>query len=124
MLTVDLDKSLGRLEAQLTSLEQRAGREFREEGWREKQHLQRSVDLRYSGQGFELNVPFSRAFIAEFHLRHQTRYGYSHPDRQVELVTLRLRARMKSQRLPTPKVSNQTKRTLLMERRASWFEGK
>jgi len=124
MLPVDPDKSLRRLEAQFTSLEQRAGREFREEGWREKQHLQRSVDLRYSGQGFELNVPFSRSFIAEFHRQHQMRYGYGHPGRQIELVTLRVRARVKSQRLPRPKVSSQTKRTLPMERRSSWFEGK
>ena len=124
MFRIDANRPATGLEAQFASLEERARRELREEGWSGKLHLQRSADVRYSGQGFELNVSFSRGFVLEFHHQHKLRYGYSHPDRQVELVTLRVRARMKSQRLPTPKASNQTKRTLPMERRASWFEGK
>jgi N-methylhydantoinase A len=121
MLRMDAHKSLQGLEAQFVTLEQRARRDFQDEGWREKLHLKRSADLRYSGQGFELNVPFSRGLIAEFHRQHQLRYGYSHPARQVEVVTLRLRARMKSQRLPASKVGN---RTTLPTERPAWCEGK
>lgn len=43
-----------------------------------------------------MNVPLSRAVIAEFHAAHAQRYGYSHPEREVELVTLRLRGTVRS----------------------------
>jgi N-methylhydantoinase A len=52
--------------------------------------------VRYRGQGFELNVPLTgRQFqqvLNAFHNEHQRRYGYSHRDREVEIVTVRLRA--------------------------------
>ncbi len=54
--------------------------------------VERSADLRYRGQGFELNVPFGKSLLADFHRQHEFRYGYQHPERAVELVTLRLRA--------------------------------
>ena len=57
---------------------------------------QRSVDVRYQGQGYELNVPYTRNLIRDFRREHQRRYGYNYPTREVELVTLRLRATVKS----------------------------
>ena len=39
--------------------------------------------------------------IRDFREEHQRRYGYNYPDRDVELVTLRLRSVIKS-----PKVAN------------------
>jgi len=57
--------------------------------------LERSVDMRYVGQSFEINVPFEgnwRLVIGEFHARHGQRYGHAHPDEPVELVNLRVRA--------------------------------
>lgn len=53
-------------------------------------HL-RSVDLRYAGQGYELAVDWLDDFAAEFHRQHRRRYGYSDPDRPVEVVNARLR---------------------------------
>ena len=38
-----------------------------------------------------------RSLIRDFRSEHQRRYGYSYPARAVELVTLRLRATIKSQ---------------------------
>ena len=55
------------------------------------------MDVRYQGQGYELNVPYTRNLIRDFRSEHQRRYGYSYPAREVELVTLRLRATIKSQ---------------------------
>ena len=55
-------------------------------------HYQSSVDIRYRGQGYELNLPFTKNLGADFEKEHARRYGYAHPDREVELVTLRLRA--------------------------------
>jgi N-methylhydantoinase A len=89
--------SLAPIREQFATLEQRARRELRCEGWEGTAQVERSADLRYRGQGFELNVPFSPKFVDEFHRQHHFRYGYGHPDREVELVTLRLRARIRAQ---------------------------
>ena len=59
--------------------------------------MQRSVDVRYRDQGYELNVPYTRNLIRDFRAEHQRRYGYNYPARELELVTLRLRATIKSQ---------------------------
>ena len=37
----------------------------------------RSVDVRYKGQGYELNVPFGPEMAAQFHDLHQRRYGFA-----------------------------------------------
>lgn len=85
-----------KLEMEFAAMKKKASAEFHQEGWRGKLDFELSSDLRYAGQGFELNVPISRALIPQFHAEHRRRYGYSHPDRHVEIVTLRLRARMQS----------------------------
>jgi N-methylhydantoinase A len=50
-----------------------------------------SVDLRYLGQSYTLNLPWQgcKATEAAFHLQHETRYGHR-MDVQVELVNLRV----------------------------------
>ena len=58
--------------------------------------ISRSVDVRYQGQGYELNIPYSGDLISDFRHEHQRRYGYNYPERDVELVTLRLRSTIKS----------------------------
>ncbi len=77
---------------EFAALEKQATKDFHREEWQGRPHYRRSVDLRYSGQGYELNLPFGRNLLAEFEHEHQRRYGYVHPKREVELVTLRLRA--------------------------------
>lgn len=54
--------------------------------------LERSVDARYVGQGYELNIPHGSELEAAFHEQHEARYGYADPTRQVEVVNVRLRA--------------------------------
>jgi N-methylhydantoinase A len=78
-------------------LQKKAFEDFRVEGWRGAPRLERSIDVRYRGQGFELNVPFTAKLLTDFHALHQRRYGYSHPGREVELVTLRLRGAVPSE---------------------------
>src|SRR5258705_4137150 len=48
--------------------------------------------MRYTGQSFEIDVPWSRRFEAKFHDAHRERYGYSDSSRAIEVVALRLRA--------------------------------
>jgi N-methylhydantoinase A len=81
--------------------------------------LERSADVRYRGQSYELNITWPasatpaqdgppgtratqpknaiRALAAAFHREHERLYGYSTPQRDIEIVTLRLRARRKTQ---------------------------
>jgi N-methylhydantoinase A len=93
---VTADPPIAEMKKIFSALRRKAGRDFRQEGWRGAGHEQCSVDLRYRGQGYELNVPFTGNLIAQFHRQHQQRYGYSHSKREIEIVTLRLRATMKS----------------------------
>jgi N-methylhydantoinase A len=51
----------------------------------------RSADLRYKGEGFELNVPFGPEMATQFHLLHQRRYGFANDSRPVQIVTVRVR---------------------------------
>lgn len=85
-----------RLNQEFATLQKQAAKDFHEEAWQGKVQLQRSVDIRYHGQGYELSLPFTKNLLANFQKEHQFRYGYAHPTREVELVTLRLRAVVKS----------------------------
>ncbi len=51
-----------------------------------------TVDVRYVGQSFDLNVPLTAQFRKEFDQIHQTRYGYCQPDADIEIVNVRVQA--------------------------------
>jgi N-methylhydantoinase A len=85
-----------RLGQEFSRLGRKAKEDFRREGWQGKIEQGRSVDVRYRGQGYELAVPYSRALLAAFREEHERRYGYNYPQREIEIVTLRLRARIRS----------------------------
>ncbi|HXP89205.1 MAG TPA: hydantoinase/oxoprolinase family protein [Bryobacteraceae bacterium] len=76
------------LEPRFVALEKRARRES------SGATIERSADVRYRGQSYELNVPWDGSRTAAlFHREHERLYGYSHPHGEVEVVTLRVRAR-------------------------------
>jgi N-methylhydantoinase A len=54
--------------------------------------IQTSVDVRFSGQSYELKVPYSDTFIQNFHKAHRITYGYTYDDKAIEIVNLRVRA--------------------------------
>ncbi|HJX84365.1 MAG TPA: hydantoinase/oxoprolinase family protein [Candidatus Angelobacter sp.] len=70
--------------------------EMLKEHWKGRVILERSCDLRYRGQGYELNLPFGTDVLARFHAEHEKRYGYSSREQEIEIVTLRLRGRVTS----------------------------
>ncbi len=84
------------LEREFSTLQKQSAKDFHDEAWHGRVHCARSIDIRYRGQGYELNLPFTGNLTKEFAREHQRRYGYAHPNREVELVTLRLRASVKS----------------------------
>jgi N-methylhydantoinase A len=84
------------LEKEFQKLERAAQEEFKAERWAGTLLFERSLDLRYRGQGYELNIPATGNAAARFHQEHQRRYGYHHPAKKIELVTVRLRGRIKA----------------------------
>ncbi len=86
-----------KLQTEFRKLEAIAQKEFRAERWRGAPHFERSLDLRYRGQGYELNLPPTQNVTTRFHEEHQRRYGYHHAGRELELVTLRLRAKLRTE---------------------------
>ena len=50
-----------------------------------------SIEMRYKGQSYELNIPWQENMIAAFHQRHEEKYTFRHDDRAVEIVTLKVR---------------------------------
>ncbi len=66
--------------------------------------LQPSLDMRYRGQSYELNIPFGENFIADFHQAHRQSYGYDRPNGEIEIVNLRVRA---LGQVPSPQINPQ-----------------
>lgn len=106
---------LGRedFDEQFAALERRARRES------PGAEIERSADLRYRGQSYELNVPWPGA-ARVFHREHARIYGYATPEREIEVVTIRVRAR---QRVAKPKLTREPFRKGRVETRRVWVEG-
>jgi N-methylhydantoinase A len=77
------------IESIFVELEQRGVAEWAAEGLQGL--AERTVDIRYRRQGYELNVPYHAQSIQSFHRLHQQRYGFSDERKPVEVVNLRLR---------------------------------
>ena len=77
------------LEPAFAALEALGFAEFQREGLHGQSF--RSVDLRYSGQGYELNITFDPGMASAFHTLHQRRYGFASESRALEIVNVRVR---------------------------------
>lgn len=96
---------------------------------KEKQRTHRTLDMRYRGQGYELNIetetPFTGNSIEKavegFHARHTEVYGYAEKDEPVELVNAKLRVigLLDSPRLKKRDIDKESKPR---ERRRVYFE--
>jgi len=76
-------------EGVFSELEELGTEEFRAENLTGQSF--RSVDLRYKGQGYELNVPYGPEMVAQFHDLHQRRYRFANEMRALEVVNVRVR---------------------------------
>ena len=115
-----------RLDQEFRKLQSAAEKEFRAERWRGAPQFERSLDLRYRGQGYEINIPAAKHVAERFHEAHQLRYGYCHTTRELELVTVRLRARLKTH-LPRVEASPRRKaarKATAVESARVFFDGK
>lgn len=77
----------------------------------------RFADIRYAGQSYELTVPWG----GDFHKEHQRIYGYSDPKRPTQIVTLRLRATVKTEK---PSLRIAAKQRMFGVSRRLWADGR
>ncbi|HEX8646842.1 MAG TPA: hydantoinase/oxoprolinase family protein [Thermoleophilaceae bacterium] len=94
---------------------ERLGARGREELGEPDAEVRAEYDLRYAGQAFELTIPgapepdpeeLRRAFDAA----HDERYGYSDPEAELELVTVRVAAALPASELPDEPPAAQSER--------------
>ena len=89
----DLAQLIRRLAARAAPMVTRARRELAAEGARRAQiRVELFADVRYRGQSYEIEVPLTPRFAADFHAAHRRTFGYAAPEAAVEVVNLRLRA--------------------------------
>jgi len=89
------------VEAQFSSLVQEARDELKAEGFETSQtSIERSLDMRYAGQGYEITMPIPDDLTegalaqvrSEFDEAHRQTFGHTAPDQPVEIVSYRLRS--------------------------------
>jgi N-methylhydantoinase A len=69
-------------------------------------------EIRYRGQSFELAISAAPEDLREaFETEHEARYGYRDPDRDLELVTIRVSARLEPPPLELPEAPEAEKIT-------------
>lgn len=84
-------------------LVRRGERALAEEGVpEERREVTRSLDLRYEGQSYELEVPLADGYLERFHRVHEEAYGYADRGEEVQVVNLRVRAVGGVERPPLP----------------------
>jgi len=85
-------------------------------------HLERLLDVRYAGQSYEVSVPYGAGWEHDFHARHRRLFGHAAPDRPLEVVTLRIRARGDRLHLPPDRPSHAA--AVRAARRRVYFDGR
>ena len=126
-----LSERLPALRLAFAEMEAAARLQLEREGFApEQQKLPRSLDLRYRGQAFELNIPAPELELdrleADFHRQHRDTYGHANPQAAIELVNARLTA---YGLVPKPAAARHIApgadlESALDERRPVWFEGR
>jgi N-methylhydantoinase A len=121
----NIDENLSAaLELHFSELEGRAAAEFRGEGL--SGISARSADLRYAGQGYEINVPAGSEMLESFNAAHRKRYGHADESRDVEVVSVRVRMTAQAERIELPRKAKIGKECAhaVLKKKAVMFEGK
>ncbi|MEM7542845.1 MAG: hydantoinase/oxoprolinase family protein [Pseudomonadota bacterium] len=89
---------LDRANQALTLLVESGISDLNKQGYTERLQVTRSVELRYAGQNYELEVPIAtesldaagaKAVWQSFHDLHQARFGFNIPGEVIEVITLK-----------------------------------
>jgi len=99
----DLDWS--RVESTLQAMEDEVAQDLRSQGIESRDMtFLRSLDMRYEGQSYELEITWQQDMLEAFHRRHAERYKFRHDHRPVEIVNLKVRGIGEVQKEPMPEV--------------------
>jgi N-methylhydantoinase A len=80
------------LEERFCDLEKACGRDLASDGVpSDRMGFERSLDARYRGQSYEINVSFAPGWLERFHAAHRRLYGYDRKEASVDVVVLRVR---------------------------------
>jgi N-methylhydantoinase A len=132
---VDEDSvDFGLLQTYFAELESMGKEQLSKEGVDERQmEIRWSMDMRYLGQSYELNIPIKRGLkfskktfdeiVEKFHQQHQQKYEYSSRDEKVELVNLRVTAIGKTPEIKLKKLEkgSRSPQKALKEEREVYF---
>jgi N-methylhydantoinase A/oxoprolinase/acetone carboxylase beta subunit len=106
LMKTEAQVGLPQLDEEFRKLEEKARRDMAGDGLASNIVLERSLDCRYAGQSYEIDVPYRKArtpalaFLESFHRRHKRLYSYRHDRRPVEIVNLRLKAVAVTPKIP------------------------
>jgi N-methylhydantoinase A len=120
-----LSRARARIRGILDGFRERAERDLTAQGLDPRRALfTASLDLRYRGQSYDINVPIHGNVARRFRDLHRARYGYAPPAGPIELVTVRLAARLpRPAHVPAPirhATPRRSARRVLFEE--GWFE--
>ncbi len=94
------------LQPAFRELEDAARSELAAEGFSEDAiSVELSIDARYVGQSYEINIAASAAWVDAFHRAHQQRFGFLRLEAPVEAVTLRASASAPVPRSPLSRLA-------------------
>ena len=115
------------LQREFRAIDARAIADLRREGFSGSQtKIEHLLDMRYTGQAYELTVPASGNFAGAFHRAHARRYGYSDSARPVEIVNIRARAIGVTPKPALPKIQRgaMDSGAALIGNRSVYFDGR
>jgi N-methylhydantoinase A len=121
----------GDVNAMFARLETMAAEELHEDGFAAGSvAIQRALDMRYAGQGYEITMPCCNADLAAlrraFDDQHKLMFGHNAPEEPVEIVSYRVRGvgKVPPVEMPRFKRTGATLKDALRETRHARFDGK
>jgi N-methylhydantoinase A len=110
--------NFGDIEDLFSTMEEEGGKILEKADSIEKIIYERSTDMRYMGQGYEVNIPlpnknFSKLtqedILGMFNKVYELLYGRTYPDVKIEFVNFRVRAKLPDRPLQLPKIKSKAK---------------
>ena len=123
---------LQRLNSDLEAMEEELTDQFLNDGLTESAiSFQRSGDLRYVGQGYELRITYAdgllnddslQGIFDQFHIQHRAEYGHDFPDSAIEIVNARVTGIGQMPKISQPEdINSGTQESALMKSGSCMF---
>jgi N-methylhydantoinase A/oxoprolinase/acetone carboxylase beta subunit len=116
-----IDAALEEIEHIFRGLEADSAKILKKEAGEETLHFERSLDMRFVGQGSEINVLLPAGDCAQlekakvrrlFDEAYEKLYGRTYPDSEVEFINFKVRASLPERLLQLPKLESSGKQSL------------